>query len=648
MATVKETMGPSKAVAFDSSGQPTRAAIGFAGSQGVAVRDLEVRQTPKGEYLFAVKREPGRLTGEVLSEILPALVGELSFPKAMRWNETGVRFARPIRWLMAVYGRKTVEFQIAGVTATNRTLGHRFLGHVGSGTKQGLQVQDLKSYMKILGRHGVVPDQERRRTMILAQIESLTKSAHGLLYRDEELLEQAIHTVEYPHAILGEFSPQYLSLPKEILMTAMKEHQGFFSVMRKGGTLLPLFISVTNMKLPNMRLIREGNERVLAARLADAKFFFEEDRKTRLEDRIKKLTQVTFHQKLGTVYQKQERITKLAALLASMLSFPPDAISSCRRAAQLCKADLLTGIVGEFPALQGIMGGEYARHDGESEEVSRAIAEQYLPPSMDGPLPQTNAGKVLSLADRLDSITAFFRVGIVPTGSEDPLGLRRHANAIVRILIEGNLRLGLFEAVEQAEQIQAEQIVESTGITAKSQMVHGGPFYFILDRLRYYAGTVGGVRRDDVIAAVCQRAGPKTSDLVDLLSRMKALEVITKRPEFDPLMVGFKRAHRLVEKEKWTAEEVDPALLQHPTEVELHKVLNEAKLHIPYSIEQGNYAKALDGLVRLRPAIDAFFVGVMVNSDDPGLRANRLSLLCAIDRLFMSFADFSQIIVQGN
>ncbi len=640
---VKEAMGPSRTVAFDGAGQPTKAAIGFAGSQGVGVADLELRPTPKGEYVFAVKRDPGRPTPALLADFLPELIRGLTFPKSMRWNSSGMRFARPIRWVLALYGGKVVPFILGGVQSGNLTWGHRFLRTSGRDGTRGIPVKDLKSYVPALARRGVIPDQDQRRTMILAQVTRLAESAQGHLHRDEELLEQAVYTVEYPHAILGEFNPQYLALPKEVLMTAMKEHQGYFSLMRKDGSLLPRFIAVTNMHLSNMRLIRDGNERVLAARLADAKFFFDEDRKIKLADRVKKLAQVTFHQKLGTLHQKQERVTKLAALLASWLSLPDDVIADCRKAAHLCKADLLTGMVGEFPTLQGIMGSEYARHDGESEAVSRAIAEQYLPQSVDGEIPQTMVGKVLSLADRLDSMAAFFHIGMVPTGSEDPLGLRRLASGVVRILIEGHLRLNLGKAIEDAITIVSEdgfRAALAQGHDNRQRIVE-----FLFERLRHYGRSGHGVR-DDVMEAL--RPSPdKAFDLADSFSRMQALQAITTRPDFDPLMVGFRRAHRLVEKENWNREGIDGALFQHASEKALHKALHGVKLLVPAAIAQGDYGKALDALVRLKPAIDEFFVGVMVNTDDQALRANRLSLLYAVDQVFMSVADFSQIAVQG-
>lgn len=643
-ATVKETMGPSKAVGFDAAGQPTKAALGFAAGQGVGVADLETRQTPKGEYLFAVKREAGQPTKMLLAELLPLLIGRLAFPKAMRWNDSGVRFGRPIRWLLALYAGKPIGFQVAGVRSGNRTYGHRFLAPGGRGARS-LPVTDLRTYQSRLARHGVLADQDSRRDAIVRQLDKLAKTAGGRLHRDEDLLEQAIYTTEWPQAILGKFNPQYLSLPKEILMTSMKEHQGFFSVLKRDGSLLPCFLSVTNMTLSSMRLIQQGNERVLAARLADAKFFFDEDRKLRLADRVEKLSGIVFHQKLGTIHDRQQRIRHLAERLAVMFGLDEETRRACIRAADLCKTDLTTGIVGEFPVLQGVMGGEYARHDGEPEAVSRAIAEHYLPPSMEGGIPTTPAGRVLALADRLDTVFAFFRVDLVPSGSEDPFALRRSALAAIRIVLEGKLPLHLGPvAAEMAA------LFDKTGFKPAGPGSH--PVAFILERLRYYGRSVDGLR-DDVMQAVLQAAlRPPMQDrglnLLALYERMKALQAITRRAEFDPLIVGFKRAHRIVEKEQWEVEEINPALLEHESEQKLYAMLDAVRLQIPFLIEQGDYAAALGHLVALKPSIDAFFNGVLVNAENPGIRANRLSLLRMIDRLFLSFADLSEIQVPGN
>ena len=646
-ASVKEAMGPPKSAAFDHAGQPTKAALGFAASQGVPVGDLEVRQTPKGEYVCAVKRERGLPARTVLLELLPDLIGRLSFPKTMRWNETGLRFARPIRWLVALCGGRVIPMEVGGVRASNRTHGHRFLGAKGSAPSQSRPVTNLRTYLKELERRAVIVDHARRREMILTQFAGLAQSAQGSLDQDEELLEQAIYSVEYPHALLGKFDPTYLSLPEDVLKTAMKEHQGFFSLTGRDGTLLPRFISVINMKLSNMTLIREGNERVLAARLADAKFFFEEDGKIQLADRVEKLQTMTFHQKLGTLHQKTTRVMALSTMIADVLG-DLGLRGTVNRAAELSKADLLTGMVGEFPTLQGIMGGEYARRDGEPKEVCLAIREHYLPRAMEGDLPGSSAGKVLSLADHLDTVVAFFQVGIVPTGSEDPLGLRRQASAVVRILIEGEIRLDLRGVLAHAKQVVDNQGFKP-GLPQGRPDGHrpADPTEFILDRLRHYGRTVHGLR-DDVIHAVLKGATERPLDLVDLLARMRALQAMTLRPEYDPRIIGFKRAHRLTEKERWDQKGIDPARFEHPTEGELYQQLREVSARVPRCLSEGSYAEGLDLLVAMKPVIDAFFDGVMVNAEDPALRANRLSLLDAVDDLFMSFADFSEILVESR
>ncbi len=639
---VKEAMGPSKAVAFDQAGQPTKAAIGFATGQGVSVQELQIRRTSKGEYLFAVKQEQGRPANVVLKELLPQLVAKLSFPKAMKWNSTGARFARPVRWLVALYGGATLPIEVAGITAGNKTEGHRVLG-----SAKGLVIRDAESYLKGLERQGVIPDPERRRRMIEEQIAALCKKTGFMLNLDGDLLDQAVYTTECPNAIIGSFKPAYLEVPQEILITSMKEHQGFFSLRHKEtGKLVPHFIAVANNRAKDMGLIREGNERVLAARLADAKFFFDEDRKVKLGKRVTKLSGVTFHQKLGTMEKKQQRVRRLAGFIAASVRPKDDELKqACERAADLCKADLLTGVVGEFPELQGIMGGEYAKYDGESEAVSQAIREQYLPRSIEGELPKTIAGQVLSLADRLDSVAAFFYVGLVPTGSEDPFALRRNATAIVRIILEGHLQMNLAKYIDNAiNNIHDDGFKGTQGfeLQGRRQVTE-----FIFERVRHYARIVHALR-DDVIEAVLKQAHDKALDLVDLVQRMKALESVTTKPEFDPLIVGFKRAHRLVEKEQWDRKPVDRARFEHPTESALCQATVDEREKMTSAMNRGEYGQALDALVRLKPAIDAFFTAVMVNAEDQAVRSNRLSLLKEVDDFFNSFADFSQIVVQGS
>jgi len=642
ISMTKEAMGPSKAVAFDQTGQPTRAALGFAASHGVAVQELQVRQTPKGEYLFAVKREEGRPAAAVLTETLPQLVSGLSFPKAMKWNETGVRFARPIRWIVALLGGSVLPIEAAGITASNQTKGHRVLG-----SGKWVSVRDATSYIRTLERQGVIVDPQRRRKLIEEQITAICHKTGFRLNADEALLDQAVYSTEQPLSVIGSFKDTYLDVPEEILITSMKEHQGFFSLRQKStGRLAAHFIAVANNRVKDMALIREGNERVLAARLADAKFFFDEDRKVRLEERAKKLGGVTFHQKLGTMAQKQERVKKLAGFIAGHLSPGQDELRQvCDRAASLSKADLVTGIVGEFPELQGIMGGEYARHDGESTSVAQAIREQYLPKAIEGELPKTLAGQILSLADRLDTIAAFFHVGIVPTGSEDPFALRRHATAIVRIILEANLRMDLSRYIHNARNLVSDDGFK--GLADSEQHGVRRITEFILERVRHYSRVVH-LLRDDIVDAVLKPVCDRRLDLVDLVQKMKALEAVTRKPEFDPLIVGFKRAHRLVEKEQWERQPVDAMKFQHPSESALYQAVAKEGEKMGFALSMGDYHEALNSLVGLRPIIDAFFEAVMVNAEDKAIRGNRLSLLNEVDELFMSFADFSQIVVQGR
>lgn len=646
----KEAMGPSQSVAFDPSGAPTQAAIGFAKSQGIEVQDLRVKETAKGPYVCAVKEEPGRPTEEILVDVLPALIGGLTFPKSMRWNETGFRFARPIRWILATYAGRVVDVTIAGVRSGNRTWGHRSLGKSARAKRHGIAISQKRSYLNGLEREGVIVDQHKRRSVIQEQLTTLSATVEGILSLEDkaDLLEQAVYSVEHPHTILGRFDPSYLSLPGEVLTTTMEEHQGFFPLSTPRGDLLPCFLSVTNSAPACEDIIRPGNERVLAARLADARFYFEEDRKTRLADRVEKLHEVTFHQKIGTLFQKTERIHALARDLAEGLG--SEEVETCRRAALLSKADLLTGMVGEFPTLQGIMGGVYARHDGEPEAVCQAIGEHYQPRSMEDRIPSTFAGSIVTLADRIDTLSAFFRVGLPPSGSEDPYGLRRNASAIVRIVAERGMPVNLGPLLSSANELLVSQGVVQETIPGYEEDPASGTHAligFLVERVKYYGRTVYGFR-EDVMDAVLASVTSLTFSIADLIARMQALQHVTKRPEFEPLMVGFRRAHRLVEKEGWRSEELDPSLFQHATEQALHAAIQEAKDRVPASIAAEDYSRTLDDLVRLKSPIDEFFEGVLVNADDAAIRANRLSLLYGVAQLFLSFADFSRIQTQSG
>ena len=440
-AALQEALGPSKAVAFDAQGHPTKAAQGFAKSQGVDVGELETRETSKGVYLCAVKREKGLPATTVLTEHLPGLLQRLTFPKTMRWNASGVRYPRPIRWLVAVVGSRALSFDFAGVRSGACSWGHRFLSRGKPGVaSKGIKIRRPELYEAALARGSVMVDPVRRREVLAGQLKQLARSVKGRVYEanQEELLDQAVFSLECPNILGGTFDQTYLALPPEVLITSMKEHQGFFSVVNRKGELLPRFFTPTNMNVKNMELITIGNERVLAARLADARYFFREDRKVKLADRVPQLHGVVFHKRLGSLYDKTQRMITLAGDLAEAARVP-ELVASCQRAAFLSKADLVTGMVGEFPTLQGVMGEKYAAHDGEPDDVCQAIGEYYRPRTPDDAIPETTVGRLLALADRLDTLAAFFYAGIVPSGSEDPYSLRRSAFGVIRIVVEAGL-----------------------------------------------------------------------------------------------------------------------------------------------------------------------------------------------------------------
>jgi glycyl-tRNA synthetase beta chain len=516
----------------------------------------------------------------------------------------------------------------AGLKAGSSTLGHRFLS-----SGKPLRVKDFKSYLSILEDAGVIVDQNRRREIIVSQLDQIAQQKRGKLLLDEGLVDQAVFTVEAPQALAGSFDSRYLDLPKEVLITAMREHQGYFSLLTSDGGLSPHFIAVINMGTKHIDVIRAGNERVLAARLADAKFFYDEDRKTPLEDRVEQLTGVTFHQKLGTLHQKVQRLVTLAPQLARTLGVPEEA-QTCGRAARLCKADLITGMVGEFPTLQGIMGREYALHHGEPESVANAIAEHYLPRFADDRLPQNTAGCILSLADRLDTLTAFFVMGLIPSGSQDPFALRRHASAVIRLLLEGGRSLNLSDAMHEAfNGLKAQGIKgDDKGILELER--------FCTERLRYYLREIVRLR-EDLIDAVLAGRPLDTFDPHVLRARAEALQAFAERPEFESLVIGCKRAENITKTIQ--DERVDRDLLKETVEEELAAALREAATKVTSLLADSKFADALDALAALKAPIDAFFTGVMVMADDSALRRNRLALLVQVRNLFRQYADFSRI-----
>ena len=646
----QELLGPPKNRSYDEDGNLTKMAEGFARSHGVPLEKLGVKKTRKGEYLCVIKEEKGRNTNSILRESLTDLILRMSFPKSMKWNDTGLRFARPIRWILAMNGSTVLKVKVAGIISGNRTWGHRFSSRR-SQTQGGIVMKSPEAYLTTLERYGVIVDHHMRRAHLEARLASLARVAKGKIYQEnyEELLEQATFSVEYPGGILGQFHHQYLNLPQEVLIAAMKEHQGFFSLVGKDGKLLPKFLAPVNMKLPDkdMGIIQKGNERVLSARLADAQFYFQEDRKVKLAERVELLKGVTFHQKLGSLYEKTERMVKLIAMLADQCGLG-NIKEACRRAAFLSKADLTSGMVGEFPLLQGMMGREYARHDGESESICLGVGEHYRPRYPEDDIPESSVGMLLSLADRLDTLTAFFRAGILPSGSEDPLGLRRQAFGMVRLLVEGKLDVDLLALIQSHVYDAMNVALEVSGKDQGKGTSNGSSLKeFIFERLRYYGRIIHGFR-DDVMEAVLSGCLPNQCRILDLFLRMQAVQSVTSQEAFDPLMIGYKRAHRLVEKEGWMVDSIDTELFEHESERTLSAMVKTAEQTVASTLVNRDYPLVLQTLINLKPSIDEFFDSVLVNAPEPAIRANRLSLLYQVDRLFGSVADFSHIQVQGR
>ncbi|BCS52601.1 glycine--tRNA ligase subunit beta [Geobacter sp. SVR] len=613
--------GPSRKAAYDADGKPTKAAEGFARGQGVDVSELKIITTEKGEYLSVTKQENGRPTHLILAEILPKLIAEIPFRKSMRWGNLDVRFARPIHWIVALFDGSVVPFSFGTIQSGAVSRGHRFMANT------PFPVRDYAHYLEECERHFVIPDPERRKEIIRRETHRVAEASGGRLLPDEGLLEEVTYLAEYPSAVAGTFSAEFLKVPKEVLITSMRSHQRYFSIVDAGGKLLPGFITVNNTLTEDPSVVVKGNERVLRARLSDARFFFEEDQKVKLATRVEALKSVVYQQKLGTSYEKMERFRGLAEDLANDLNGAVKAQAS--EAAYLCKADLVSGMVGEFPEVQGIMGREYALLEGIDPAVANAIAEHYMPTQAGGELPASDIGAFVSIADKLDSICGCFCVGLIPTGSADPYALRRAALGIINIILDKGYRLSLSAYVDKALTSLAPRM------TRPYEAVQGDIMEFF--RGRFVNLLAEQHPADAVDAAVA--AG--FDDLVDVAARIAALSEFKAHPDFDPLTVAFKRIGNII-KEGLDAP-VDPALFQDPAEGDLYKAAMAVKASTEGLISSGAWLDALVEIATLRGPVDHFFDKVMVMAEDPRVRENRLALLTAIARMFGKISDFSRI-----
>ncbi len=618
----EEVKGPSKKIALDAEGNFTKPALGFMKSKGLKEEDIVFKTVGKDEYIFGTIKEEGKETSEVLKDILPEAVKNTTFPKAMRWGGKNMRFARPIRWLVTLLNDNVLEVYLEGIVSSNVTKGHRFLG------QSEFEVTSLDDYLTKLRENFVILDQDERKEMIRKQCIEVANTLGGQVEFDEGLLEEVTHLVEYPTAFYGEFNEDYAKLPKEVVTTPMQQHQRYFPVV-KDGKLLPNFIAVRNGNDYRIDKVKEGNEKVLVARLEDARFFYKEDTKKHLQEYAEKLKSVVFQAKLGTVYDKTVRIEKLASNIIELLNLSSDKEDTIR-AAKLCKADLVTGMVFEFTELQGIMGREYAKVSGENEAVSEAIFEHYLPRFAGDILPTTNSGIALSIADKIDSITGFFAIGIQPTGSQDPYALRRQALGVLNIIMDRKLDIDLKELVSLS-------LENYSNIEFNKEEVISSIMEFFKERIKNLFRDLG--IRYDVIDAVLSA---EIDDISDMHQRAVELNNWLDKDELVEMLTAFNRVSTLAQKA--TSSSVSEDLLKEEAEIKLYKEFKEVNTKVEQLLQDKKYSEALDSFASLRPSIDFMFDNVMIMDKVEAIKNNRLGLLKEIYDTMLSICDLSKIV----
>lgn len=619
-----EIVGPPKAVAFDAAGRPTPAASGFARSQGVSIEDLITVATERGDYLAVKKCTPGQPSRDRLTEIIPQWILGLSFPKSMRWGSLPITFARPIHWIAALLGDEVIPFTVGDINSGATTYGHRFMAP----QPIRLPAADLEAYIHALREAYVLVDPVARQAKLEEELARAAAQVNGQVVPDPALLQENTFLVEYPTATVGNFDDKFLVLPDEVLITAMREHQRYFSLRDAVGKLLPHFIAINNTLAKDPLVVQQGHERVLRARLSDAMFFFQEDRKMRLDEWVEELKGVVFHSRLGTSYEKMVRFRALARYLAKHLL--PEQVEPVSRAATLCKADLVSGMVGEFPSLQGIMGREYARLAGEAPEVAEAIFEHYLPRHAGDQLPENPIGALVGLADRLDTICGCFGVGLIPTGTADPYGLRRQALAIIHILLNRRDYLDLPGAIAFSLALLKDKLSEPVEKTAAE----------VLDffRTRLHHLLTGEGYSFEVVEAVLSTA---FTDVVEAVEKVKALEEVRRSPDFPALALAFKRVINI--SRGTPPAPVDPGLFEHPAEHELLKATVQMETAVNQALPARHYPEVCRALAALKAPVDRFFDDVLVMTEDVKRRQNRLALLVRISETFLKMADFSRI-----
>lgn len=618
----EEILGPPKKAAFDADNQPTKTALGFAKSRGVSLDELQVVTTKKGEYLMVLKEKKGEETEKLLAELLPEIVRELPFPKSMRWGVGRTAFARPIQWFLVVYGDKVIPFHIDGIASADTTKGHRFMA------PDSVRVKGFDHYLQVLQKAHVMADPEERRNAVVSEIKRAAGDVGGQIIPDDELVRIVANLVEEPHAVCGAFEKRFLALPREVLITSMREHQKYFAVADANGELLPNFVAVNNTKVKDVGVAAEGHERVLRARLEDALFFFNEDKAKSLADRVDDLSGIIFQSRLGTLLEKTERITNLAGKLASELA--PELTEAAKRAAYLSKADLLTSMVNEFPSLQGVMGRDYALLDKEDIEVATAICEHYMPVRAGEPLPGSMSGALVSLADRLDTVTGCFGIGQTPSGATDPYGLRRLTLGLLAIIEERKLRLSLGACLEDAVRLYGDKLTEPPE-EIKLHVMEFVKGRFVHDMI------ARGVPAEAVEAVT----SVAFDDVTDCRRRIEALMSISNQPAFTLLAGAFKRVNNII---KDCGEmQLNEGLFSETAERDLFDAYVRVSSEVKPLLEGREYEEALTVILKMKDPVDAFFDAVLVMADDQDLKNNRLALLSCIARLFLKIGDFSKM-----
>lgn len=617
----KENRGPAVNIAFDADGNPTKAAQGFARGQGVKPEEL----VTKDGYVYAMVHEKGGQTVDLLGETLKGLVDGLNFPNNMHWSDLDYKFIRPLRWLVALYGQDVIDFEVANVKSGRTSRGHRFL------SEGDFEIANAEDYVEACRKASIIVDQNERCEMIRQQIAEVAAANGGQAEVNEDLLEEVLYLVEYPTALCGKFDEKYLALPAEAVITPMRDHQRYFPVL-KDGQLLPLFITIRNGGKEHLETVQHGNERVLRARLEDAQFFFDEDRKKTLEQHGEKLKTVVFQDGLGTIYDKALRLEVLAGYIADAIGANEQDKKDAVRAAKLAKADLVTGMVTEFTELQGVMGREYALLDGETKAVAQAIDEHYMPRFAGDSQPASVAGRIVSLADKIDTIVGTFSRGLIPTGSQDPFALRRQALGIVNMLKEAQYHISLSQLVAKAMELLK---IADAGQQAKLQ---NDVADFMKLRLKNVLADAG--IRYDVVDAVFVTV----DDIYGVFLRAQAVNEAVKQ-DMEKTIQAFVRTGNIARKAEDVQAAVEAGLLAEQVEKDLCKAYEAVASKVEKEVAAQDYAGAIATLSQLAAPIDAFFDGVMVMDKDEKIKNNRLGLLKLVDNLICQVADFSKIVL---